>query len=92
MKGWTVMTSVGDNFLANDRHSRHPGELVRKLLGVSPRPGTAAAPMHRPSWAPSFSLDKGSPRLIVPGVSREPFQGCAGFLSTQVKTTAASFL
>ena len=57
-----IMRSVGDDFLANDRDSRHPGELVRKLLGVSACPGTAAAPMHRPRWSPSFSLDKGSPQ------------------------------
>ena len=82
VNGWTVMRSVGGDFLPKDRDTRHPGTLVRKLLGVGPGPGEAASATHRPSWSPSLSLDKGSPRLMVPGVAHEPSQGCKGFLST----------
>ena len=89
-----IMRSVGGDFLAKDRDTRHPGALVRKLLGVGPGPGEAISATLRPSWSPSLSLDKGSPRLMVPGVAREPSQGCKGFPSTRrwgrARTTEAS--
>ena len=88
------MRSVGGDFLAKDRDTRHPGTLVRKPLGVGPGPGEASSATRRPSWSPSLSLDKGCPRLMVPGVAREPAQGCKGFLCTgrwgQGQTTEAS--
>ena len=54
------MRSVGGDFLAKGKDTRHPGMLVRKPLGVGPGPGEASSAMHRPSWSRPFPWIRGA--------------------------------